>query len=323
MKAIEPYDTNPQRRVTKALIEDFKSWISMSTSKETRESYASTLSKYCLNKEVGSLNRKDFFIELSSSLQGRGLSLNTVMRHTFAVKKFLIFLNEKYEIPIINLSVIRCKKPPKQNPTYLELHEIVAIRQVPVQTIIELRDRALFEFLLYSGCRISEALGIQWQKIDFNKGEVEVLGKGSKKRIVFLNESKLWLMEYLSNRNSEHPSLFISQYKSRPLNREHAAIAIKKLAQRAGLTKHVHPHLLRHTFATYLIWAGVDPRTVQEMMGHEDLETTLKYYSAVTQDRMRAANSSFGDFLGATATLQHPEPNMDPRVAYPMYKKPF
>ena len=110
--------------------------------------------------------------------------------------------------------------------------------------------------------------------------------------------SKDWISEYLERRGSDLNYLFLSQYKQRSLNRGNAAVAIRELGQKAGLTKKVHPHLLRHTFGTYLIWAGVDPRTVQEMMGHDDLETTLKYYSAVTQERMKQAHSDLGNFIG-------------------------
>jgi site-specific recombinase XerD len=160
---------------------------------------------------------------------------------------------------------------------------------VPVRTITQLRDRALFEFLLDTGCRISEVLGIDWTTIDLEKGEVKIMGKGSKQRTVFLNESKEWILEYLEHRGSDAKALFLSQYKVRPLNRGNAAVAIRELGKKAGIKQVVHPHLVRHTFGTYLIWAGVNPRTVQDMMGHSYLETTLRYYSAVTKEHMKQA----------------------------------
>jgi site-specific recombinase XerD len=284
-------------KINKALIKEFQNWILSSCSDDTVRSYGATLSAYCLNKKTDHINRKDFFVELNDLLRRKGASLGTISRHTFAVKKFLNFLNEKYEISIINLAVIKCRKAPARNPTYLEKNEIAAIRQLPVRTMMELRDRTLFEFLLYTGCRISEALGIDIPNIDFNKGEVEVLGKGNKKRIVFLNNSKEWILEYLKKRGDNSKHLFLNQY-GKKLTRCYGTVSIRNLGKKAELTKKIHPHILRHTFGTYLIWAGVDPRTVQEMMGHDDLETTLKYYSAVTQERMRQAHADFGNFIG-------------------------
>lgn len=288
---------NKTLKINIALIKEFQNWILSSCSSDTVRSYGATLSAYCLNKKTDRINRKDFFVELSELLRRKKATLGTISRHTFAVKKFLNFLNEKYDMPIINLAVIKCRKAPVRNPTYLEKHEIAAIRSVPIRNIFELRDRTLFEFLLYTGCRISEALGIDTTNIDFDKGEVEVLGKGGKKRIVYLNNSKEWVVEYLKKRNMDSKHLFLNQYGGK-LTRCYGTVAIRNLGKKAELVKRIHPHILRHTFGTYLIWAGVDPRTVQEMMGHDDLETTLKYYSAVTQERMRQANTDFGNFIG-------------------------
>ncbi len=286
----------PENIIGRKLIGEFQNWTLLNLSRDTATSYAATLTKYCIDESVASINRKDFFVELKERLEKSGWSLGTISRHTFAVKKFLIFLNEKYDLPIINLNVIKCRKPAARNPTYLDRTEIAAIRALPVRTLIEFRDRTLFEFFLYTGCRVSEAVNLEWRKIDFQKGEVEVTGKGMKKRIVFLNQSKGWVLDYLKKRGSDSPYLFLNQY-GKMLPRGYATLAIRKLGKRAELNKNIHPHILRHTFGTYLIWAGVDPRTVQEMMGHDDLETTLKYYSAVTQERMRQAHSELGNFM--------------------------
>ncbi len=285
------------KKITERVVQEFEKWISLSLSIDTARSYGSTLRAYCLGKKIEFINRRDFFVEFSELLKNKGLGLGTISRHTFAVKKFLIFLREKHDFSIINLDVIKCRKPKVKNPIYLEKSEIAKIRSLPTQTKMELRDRTLFEFLLYTGCRVSEAINLEWANIDFDKGEVEVLGKGNKKRIVFLNGSKQWLLDYLNKRGNDSKYLFLNQY-GRPLPRGYATLAIRNLGKRAALGKKIHPHILRHTFGTYLIWAGVDPRTVQEMMGHDDLETTLKYYSAVTQERMRQAHTELGNFIG-------------------------
>jgi site-specific recombinase XerD len=284
------------KKVNESLIKEFEQWLVLGLSDDTARSYGSTLRTYCFNKSVDFLNRKDFFVEFNELLKKNGASLGTISRHTFAVKKFLVFMREKYDFEVINLDIIKCRKAPIRNPIYLEKSEIEAIRTLPITTPMELRDRTLFEFLLYTGCRISEAIGLEWENINFEKGEVEVLGKRNKRRVVFLSGSRQWLMDYLNKRGVDSKYLFLNQY-GRQLPRAYGTIAIRHLGQRAGLAKKIHPHILRHTFGTYLIWAGVDPRTVQEMMGHDDLETTLKYYSAVTQERMRQSHTSFSNFI--------------------------
>ena len=133
---------NQKQKITKDLIDEFRGWTSLNMSPDTTGTYTATLAKYCIDKTIVEINRKEFFIELGEGLKKRGLALGTVSRHTFAVKKFLGFLNEKYDIPIINLNMIRCRKSPHHNPTYLEKQEIEAIRRVPVRTIIELPHRA-------------------------------------------------------------------------------------------------------------------------------------------------------------------------------------
>lgn len=303
---------NSADEITHDLITEFASWIGTSASKETVMGYVATMNKYCIGRRIELVNDKNFLINFQHEMKERKLSAATIMRHIAAVKRFLRFLNEKYDMPIINLDVIKCHKPDRPNPTFLTLEEIEKIRQVPVRTIMELRNRTLFEFLLDTGCRVSEALGINWQDIDFDKGEVKVLGKGSKTRIVFLHNSADWIQQYLESRKSDAQPLFLTIQKLNRLNREHAAIAIKELGKKAGITKDVHPHMLRHTFGTYLIWNNADARTVQVMMGHEDVDTTMKYYVAVTEERMKAAHKGFGLVMGGSK----PQAGME----YPLYK---
>ncbi len=126
---------------------------------------------------------------------------------------------------------------------------------------------------------------VDFAKIDMRNREVAVEGKGNKRRVVFLGGSLEWIERYQAQGHSG----FTNQY-GRRLRRQDALNAIKGMAVSAGIQKRVTPHTLRHTFVTYLIWAGVDPRTVQMMAGHDDIDTTLRYYSAVTHDRMRQSH---------------------------------
>jgi integrase/recombinase XerD len=296
----EPTQSQAPQTITPSLITEFGDWLT-NTSNATAEAYVATVNKYSMGQLVSWVNSKEFFITLQREMRNDGLKEATVARHIAGLKRFVRFLNEKYDLPIFNLNIIKCKKPTRTNPTYLEKSEIEAIRKVPVRTLTDLRNRTLFEFLLDTGCRISETLGLNWRDIDFERGKVEVLGKGNKRRVVFINDSKVWLQKYLANRNSDAEPLFLTIAKARRLNREHAGIAIKNLALKAGLKKRVHPHLLRHTVGTYLMWNGVDVKTVQEILGHEDIDTLLKYYAAVNQDRMQEAHKSLSSFIGSAS----------------------
>lgn len=291
-------------KVSRQLISDFQRWLSLEASEDTVRSYGATLFAFCLDKEIKEINDRKFFYWLQEEGARRDFKIATIARHIFAVKKFLVYCNEVLEMDIINLQTIRYKKAKPIPIVYLEPSEINAIRAVPIKSIFDMRNRTLFEFLLDSGCRISEATNIKWEDINFEKGEVEVLGKGRKKRVVFLKESVDWIQKHLEQRvdirirrqmwHSEW--LFISSQKKK-LTRDDGCKAIKGLAKRAGIEKNVTSHVLRKTFVTYLIWAGVDPKTVQIMAGHEDLETTLKYYTAVTYERMREAHLNYGRIL--------------------------
>ncbi len=275
------------------LITEFQRWLAVSgLSRDSQTSYASTILKYCTGRAIKEVNDKKFFAELTDRLRGEERKLATISRHTFALKKFLCFLNDEYGLPIINLFSIKCRKSPRPNPVYLEKGEIETIRRVSVATLTDFRDRAIFEFLLNTGCRVSEAVGVDWQKIDFGANEVMITGKGNKQRVVFLGESTNWIKRYLARRKVETEPLFLNQYDRR-LNRAYMGIAIRGLGRRAGLVKKIYPHLLRATFATHMIRAGVDPRTLQEMLGHEDIETTLRHYIGVSHEHMKLTHANF------------------------------
>lgn len=273
------------KTVDERIIREFKNWVGFASSDCTADSYAATVATYCAGRSLEEVSQKEFYVNLRESLSARSARLGTISRHTFAWKKFVQFLNEEHGVPIFDLSRIRCKHAPATNPVYLEREEIAAIRQLPIRSEIDLRNRTLFEFLLDTGCRISEALMVDFGKIDVRNREVAVEGKGNKRRVVFLSASIPWIERYQAQ---GHP-FFASQYNTR-LQRQNGTVAIRELGKAAGLAKTITPHTLRHTFVTYLIWAGVDPRTVQMMAGHDDIDTTLRYYSAVTHDRMRQSH---------------------------------
>ena len=157
-----------------------------------------------------------------------------------------------------------------------------------------LRDRALVELLYGAGLRVSEAMGLEKGGVDLDDRLVRVVGKGGKERVVPLGrEAAEALRRYLA-RGRPHldrrhrPELFLNA-KGGALTRAGAFLILRRLAAAAGLDpERVHPHLLRHSFATHLLEGGADLRSVQEMLGHADLGTT-ELYTHVTDRRRREA----------------------------------
>lgn len=145
-----------------------------------------------------------------------------------------------------------------------------------------LRDIALAELLYGSGLRISEAIGLDLNDLDSDV--IRVVGKGSKERMVPLSGAAIKrIRRYIEQRHAflkddySEQALFLSVRAGKRLDRRQANRVIAKLAKLAGLPKDVHPHMLRHSFATHMLEAGADLRSVQELLGHENLTTTQRY----------------------------------------------
>ncbi len=286
--------------VTPELIESFTRYLRYSDcAADTVRSYVVTIKRHCLGKSVKEINQVSFLGDMMDELRQKSAAKGTISRYVYAVKKFLCFLRDERGVEIFDLSRIKCKRAKGLNPDYLDFKDIVKVRAVPLDDGRYrgslYRDRALFELLLYTGCRISEAMGIL--KTDLAK-EITIIGKGNKKRVVSLGDSMAQVKKYLEVRGEDDcPYLFASREGSRGMNRSVASGQIRKLGILAGTSKMLRPHLLRHTCATYLIWNGVDARTVQEIMGHEDIQTTLRFYTAVSPDRMKQAQQRLSETL--------------------------
>ncbi len=187
-------------------------------------------------------------------------------------------------------------RPPKQAqrlPKALTIDQVARLLEAPDrETVIGLRDRALLELLYATGARVSEV--VQLDVDDVAHGEVlRVRGKGSKERIVPVGSyARAALDAYLtrarpelSRRGRATPRLFLGA-RGAPLSRQSAWLVIRDAAERAGLTAHVSPHTMRHSFATHLLQGGADVRVVQELLGHASVATT-QIYTHVSVDALR------------------------------------
>jgi integrase/recombinase XerD len=179
----------------------------------------------------------------------------------------------------------RIEKPkiPQTSPKFLTHEEIELLREF----ITKLIDRTLFEVLYSSGIRVSEAVNLNWQNIDFNNKELQVIaGKGNKDRTTLLStKAILHLKQYKKSRNDNDEWVFQSQYKQR-MSKESIEQHMKALGEKAHLNKNLTPHRLRHSFATHLLEAGVPIDVVQKLLGHEDVSTT-QVYAKTSQENIK------------------------------------
>jgi integrase/recombinase XerD len=190
---------------------------------------------------------------------------------------------------------VRPPAPPKRLPKAISVEDVEALLTAAGadETPRAVRDRALLELLYGCGARISEAVGLDLDELDIEQGVVRLLGKGSKERVVpvgsYAREAvQAYLVRArpaLAAAGKGSPALFLNSRGGR-LSRQSAWTALRAAAQRAGITREVSPHTLRHSFATHLLDGGADVRVVQELLGHASV-TTTQVYTLVTVDRLR------------------------------------
>jgi site-specific recombinase XerD len=173
-------------------------------------------------------------------------------------------------------------------------------KAVNTRTKIGIRDRTIMEVLFSTGLRVSELSGLNRDQVNVKKGEFGVIGKGGKARVVFLSRRAIeWLEKYFQIRHDQSPAVFI-RYRGKaaktPEELRLSARQIERLIEnyrrKAGITRKITPHVLRHSFATDLLTHGADLRSVQEMLGHKNIATT-QIYTHVTNPQLRQIHEKY------------------------------
>jgi integrase/recombinase XerD len=233
------------------------------------------------------------------------LSPATMAAMLSCLRTFLKYLREVHQLPVYDPARIRRPKIPKHEVAYLTKDEVQRFLQsIPTHTFTGLRDRALIEILYASGMRISEALSLDRQQIDWEKQEARIIGKGKKPRKVYFTQGALrWLQDYLAYRHDDHPALFIIQSDQPKRLEAHGTWRrFRRYATRAGLSKRVYPHMLRHTMATTLLANGCPIGHIKALLGHEHLTTTCKYYLGIISDaEAKAAHGKYISYKTETS----------------------
>lgn len=231
------------------------------------------------------------------------LSLITQSYHLIALRGFLTYLSRR-NITSLAADKIILPKTARKQVTFLQYDEVVRmINQIPTDTEAGLRDRAIIELLFSSGLRVSELVNLNRDHINLSRREFMVRGKGQKDRPVFISKSAAeHVSSYLDTRTDSLPALFLSYSRRnaapnlsgdyRRLSARSIQRMISQYARLAGITKHVSPHTMRHSFATDLLMNGADLRSVQSLLGHSNISTT-QVYTHVTDQHLKDIHELF------------------------------
>ncbi len=230
------------------------------------------------------------------------LQKNTLNYHLIALRSFLKFCTKR-DLPAMPADKIELAKAARKQVTFLNEDELERLFAQPkIDSEQGLRDRAILELLFSSGLRVSELVGLNKGDINLKRKEFMVRGKGQKDRPIFISDAAAWwVTQYLEKRQDNSNPLFIrySGTKQVSISGNYyrlTARSVQRLVARyallAGITKHVSPHTLRHSFATDLLMNGADLRSVQAMLGHSNISTT-QIYTHVTDPHLKAIHQKF------------------------------
>jgi integrase/recombinase XerC len=251
--------------------------------------------QFLRTKEIGSLKEVDKHTlrDYLAHLMEQGLVKASIARKLSAIRSFYRYLLREEIISTSPVASTFSPKLDKRLPSFLTLEEMERLLEVPdLSTPQGRRDRALLELLYASGLRVSELVSVNVEQVNLDSREIRVWGKGSKERMVLVGEPAVRaLSAYLSQGRPKllgkkrSDALFLNRYGERLPERRVQRI-LQKYANIAGIDKGVHPHMLRHTFATHLLDGGADLRVVQELLGHANLSST-QIYTHVTKAQAR------------------------------------
>ena len=247
------------------------------------------------------------FTELKQKIMERGAGVSRVSSIVFAMKSFLRFCRDAMNLNVLDPKEVRPPKRVRREVIYLTNEEVRQfVDSIKLYNTSQkvagkvymggLRFRTLVEVLLGTGMRISEALSLDRDTVNFEKAEAKIVGKGNKERTIFFTPRSLeWIRFYLKERKDNERPLFVTRRLSR-LSRADVSELFIRQAKKAGINKKITPHILRHTVATNLLFNGCPISHVKEILGHELLSTTCTYYLGVDKRLAKEAHNQFLSF---------------------------
>lgn len=293
-------------------VADFLEYLELeqNRSSKTIANYSHYLTR--LSDFAGDIKLKDIDVELIRKWRlwlnrlgtnsSEELAKITQNYHLIALRSFLKFCARRgwEAMPADKIELARISRP---QVTFLNPEELERLASQPnTDNLSGLRDRAIIELLFSSGLRVSELVSLDREHVNLTRREFMVRGKGQKDRPIFISpEAASWITRYLEERQDNSRPLFIrySGIKKADTSGNFARLTarsvqrmVARYARLAGITKHVSPHTLRHSFATDLLMNGADLRSVQAMLGHSNIATT-QIYTHVTDPHLKAVHEKF------------------------------
>lgn len=271
--------------------------IERGLAKATVSAYESDLNKYVAWLQTHGITKPDDIAKQDvedyiAALDADGESARSKARRLASIHEFHRFALAQHAVSADVAASVKAPKGASVLPDVLSVDEVSRLLDAAAvggsTDPVVLRDKALLEFMYATGCRVSEAVGTNLDDIDLEEKVVRLMGKGSKQRLVPLGSyARNSVVEYLNagrgelERRStakvpERRALFLNK-RGKRISRQSVWEIVKTAGERAGITKPLHPHTLRHSFATHLIQGGADVRTVQELLGHASVTTTQIY----------------------------------------------
>jgi len=272
-------------------------WMERGLSKNTLDAYRSDLRSFSVwlsmrQQDIQNAQREDLLEYLSVRVSG-GAKSKTTARLLSSLRRFYRYQVREGRItadPSVRIDTPRVGRP---LPVSLSEDEVGKLLSAPeTERPIGLRDRAMLELLYACGLRVSELVGLATEQVNLPQGVVRLMGKGSKERLVPLGEEAVdWLQRYIDTGRQEllgshHAGHLFITSRGKGMTRQAFWYRLREYAVKAGITKKLSPHTLRHAFATHLLNHGADLRVVQMLLGHSDLSTT-QIYTHVARERLK------------------------------------
>ena len=278
--------------------------LSRTGSKDTEDAYRRDITRFINYLEEENIESFDdvtkeifstYITKLrSGDIGGQPLSNSSYARNLSSLKSFYKYLNRSEGVENNPVKFFKGTPARRKLPEYLTFEQMDAmLNSFDISDPVQLRNRAMLEVMYACGLRVSECAGIELAKVNLKEGFLSVVGKESKERMIpFYPRCKKVLELYINDVRSEimqdkdeHGILFVNQ-KGKPISSRTIQMVCEKAGEDADVPMHVHPHMIRHSFATHMLDNGADLRVVQELLGHENL-TTTQIYTHVTQDRLQ------------------------------------
>lgn len=267
---------------------------------ETVKNYEYDLNKFVLFLKKNNISsfsdvRQDDISDYLKSIQN--MNPRSISRNITSINNLFIFLLKDKKVSFNPCEFIDRPKLKKSLPDVLSIDEVTDLLDIPLTTKFDYRNKAMLEIMYGCGLRVSEVISLKVHDIDMDNDIVRCIGKGSKERIVPINDYALYYLKlYLDVRglfiiNGRNDYLFLNNHGG-PMTRQGFLKNLNKILLEKGIKRHITPHSLRHSFATHMLSGGADIRSIQILLGHSDISTT-KIYTHVSNEKVRQDYEDF------------------------------